>query len=76
MVAPIWFFEPNTFNTQTFDTLKQKAIIRWKNRSVIGKVDAILVLQTKPQKVDFGRWYRCNQLQEDTSNHLKEAIFN
>jgi gamma-glutamyltranspeptidase/glutathione hydrolase len=40
-------FEPNTFNTQTFDTLKAKAISSMKNNSVIGKVDAILVLPNK-----------------------------
>jgi gamma-glutamyltranspeptidase/glutathione hydrolase len=43
-------FEPN--NTQTFDTLKAKAIIDEKS-TLIGKVDAILVL---PQKTR--RWNR------------------
>jgi gamma-glutamyltranspeptidase/glutathione hydrolase len=38
-------FEPNTFNTQTFDTLKAKGyLINEKTTPVIGKVDAILVL--------------------------------
>jgi gamma-glutamyltranspeptidase/glutathione hydrolase len=38
-------FEPNTFETQTFDTLKTKGyIINEKITPVIGKVDAILVL--------------------------------
>jgi hypothetical protein len=42
-------FEPNTF-TQTFDTLKAKAISSMKNNPVIG---AILVLQNKTR-----RWSR------------------
>ena len=38
-------FEPNTFDTKTFDTLKSKGyIINEKTTPVIGKVDAILVL--------------------------------
>ena len=38
-------FEPNTFDTKTFDDLKKKGyIINEKTTPVIGKVDAILVL--------------------------------
>jgi gamma-glutamyltranspeptidase/glutathione hydrolase len=38
-------FEPNTFDTKTFDALKTKGyIINEKTTPVIGKVDAILVL--------------------------------
>jgi gamma-glutamyltranspeptidase/glutathione hydrolase len=38
-------FEPDTFDTKTFDTLKSKGyIINEKTTPVIGKVDAILVL--------------------------------
>jgi gamma-glutamyltranspeptidase/glutathione hydrolase len=38
-------FEPNTFSTQTFDTLKAKGyLINEKTTPVIGKVDAILVM--------------------------------
>ncbi len=38
-------FEPDTFSSKTFDTLKEKGyIINEKNTPVIGKVDAILVL--------------------------------
>ena len=38
-------FEPNTFDTKTFDALKAKGyIINEKTTPVIGKVDAILVL--------------------------------
>lgn len=38
-------FEPNTFDTKTFETLKSKGyIINEKTTPVIGKVDAILVL--------------------------------
>ncbi|HSD07999.1 gamma-glutamyltransferase [Flavobacterium sp.] len=38
-------FEPNTFNTSTFEKLKSKGyIINEKTTPVIGKVDAILVL--------------------------------
>jgi gamma-glutamyltranspeptidase/glutathione hydrolase len=38
-------FEPNTFSTQTFDTLKAKGyLISEKTTPVIGKVDAILVM--------------------------------
>ena len=38
-------FEPNTFDTKTFETLKSKGyIISEKTTPVIGKVDAILVL--------------------------------
>ena len=38
-------FEPNTFNTKTFEVLKSKGyIINEKTTPVIGKVDAILVL--------------------------------
>jgi gamma-glutamyltranspeptidase/glutathione hydrolase len=39
-------FEPNTFNTQTFDTLAKGYLIDEK-QPVIGKVDAILVLPNK-----------------------------
>lgn len=39
-------FEPDTFDTKTFETLKSKGyIINEKTTPVIGKVDAILVLQ-------------------------------
>jgi len=38
-------FEPNTFDTKTFETLKTKGyIINEKTTPVIGKVDAILIL--------------------------------
>ena len=38
-------FEPNTFNTKTFENLKAKGyIINEKTTPIIGKVDAILVL--------------------------------
>jgi gamma-glutamyltranspeptidase/glutathione hydrolase len=38
-------FEPNTFNTDTFEKLKTKEyIINEKTTPVIGKVDAILIL--------------------------------
>jgi gamma-glutamyltranspeptidase/glutathione hydrolase len=41
-------FEPNTFDTQTFETLKSKGyLINEKTTLVIGKVDAILVLSNK-----------------------------
>ncbi|TRX24282.1 gamma-glutamyltransferase [Flavobacterium franklandianum] len=41
-------FEPNTFDTKTFETLKAKGyIINEKTTPVIGKVDAILVLPNK-----------------------------
>jgi gamma-glutamyltranspeptidase/glutathione hydrolase len=41
-------FEPNTFDTKTFDALKNKGyIINEKTTPVIGKVDAILVLPNK-----------------------------
>jgi gamma-glutamyltranspeptidase / glutathione hydrolase len=41
-------FEPNTFDTKTFDALKAKGyIINEKTTPVIGKVDAILVLPNR-----------------------------
>jgi len=41
-------FEPNTFNTKTFETLKSKGyLINEKTTPVIGKVDAILALPNK-----------------------------
>ena len=41
-------FEPDTFDTKTFETLKAKGyIINEKTTPVIGKVDAILVLPNK-----------------------------
>ena len=41
-------FEPNTFDQITLDHLKAKGyLINEKNTPVIGKVDAILVLQNK-----------------------------
>lgn len=41
-------FEPNTFDTKTFETLKSKGyLINEKTTPVIGKVDAILVLPNK-----------------------------
>ena len=41
-------FEPDTFDTKTFEKLKSKGyIINEKTTPVIGKVDAILVLQNK-----------------------------
>jgi gamma-glutamyltranspeptidase/glutathione hydrolase len=45
-----WFnyFEPNTFNLSTINSLKTKGyLINEKNTPVIGKVDAILVLPNK-----------------------------
>jgi gamma-glutamyltranspeptidase/glutathione hydrolase len=43
-------FEPNTFNTQTFDTLKAKGYLIDEKQPVIGKVDAILVLPNKTRR--------------------------
>jgi len=48
-------FEPNTFDTKTFETLKSKGyLINEKTTPVIGKVDAILVLPNKKTR----RWRR------------------
>jgi hypothetical protein len=49
---PIWL-PSNLILLHTFDTLKAKAISSMKNNSVIGKVDAILVLPNKTR-----RWSR------------------
>jgi gamma-glutamyltranspeptidase/glutathione hydrolase len=41
-------FEPNTFDTKTFENLKSKGyLINEKTTPVIGKVDAILALPNK-----------------------------
>jgi gamma-glutamyltranspeptidase/glutathione hydrolase len=45
-------FEPNTFNTKTFETQRKGYLINEKTTPVIGKVDAIWYFQVESLKAE------------------------